>query len=226
MLNHDNILIVDDNPNNLRVLDGILHEHGYVVRPALSGEIALRAIAAVRPDLILLDIRMPGIDGYETCRRIKQQGHLRAIPVIFISALNETDDKHSAFQVGAADFITKPFQTHEVLARVQTQMDLVHARRALVQHLAQSEAAGSASTTQELRQAVQEARLDIHSIHAAIDTFAATHTTGASAAEISQFLDNIRTSTDSALRKLDNTSEPIRALVQLDGKRVRQSVES
>ena len=66
MLNHDNILIVDDNPNNLRVLDSILQERGYVVRPALSGEIALRAIAAVRPDLILLDVRMPGIDGYET----------------------------------------------------------------------------------------------------------------------------------------------------------------
>lgn len=197
MLNHDNILIVDDNPNNLRVLDGILQERGYVVRPALSGEIALRAISAVRPDLILLDVRMPGIDGYETCRRIRQQENLREVPVIFISALNETDDKLNAFQVGAVDFITKPFQAHEVLVRVQTQLELVHARRALVKHLAQSEKRISS---------VQEAVIDISSIQAAIDTFAATHTTGASAAEISQFLDNIRTSADQALRRLDDAN--------------------
>ncbi len=202
MLNHDNILIVDDNPNNLRVLDGILQERGYVVRPALSGEIALRAISAVRPDLILLDVRMPGIDGYETCRRIKQQESLREVPVIFISALNEIDDKLNAFQVGAVDFITKPFQTHEVLARVQTQMDLVHARRTLAEHLVQSEAAGSTSGTQELSRSVQQAVLDIHSIHAALDAFAATHTTGASATEINQFVDNIRTSANQALRRL------------------------
>lgn len=197
MPDHDNILIVDDNPNNLRVLDGILQEHGYVVRPALSGEIALRAIAAVRPDLILLDVRMPGIDGYETCRRIKQQENLRKVPVIFISALNETDDKLNAFQVGAVDFITKPFQAHEVLVRVQTQLELVHARRALVEHLAHSEKRISS---------VQEAVIDISSIQAAIGTFAATHTTGASAAEISQLLDNIRTRIDLALSKLGNAN--------------------
>lgn len=197
MPDHDNILIVDDNPNNLRVLDGILQEHGYVVRPALSGEIALRAIAAVRPDLILLDVRMPGIDGYETCRRIKQQENLRKVPVIFISALNETDDKLNAFQVGAVDFITKPFQAHEVLVRVQTQLELVHARRALVEHLAHSEKRISS---------VQEAVIDISSIQAAIGTFAATHTTGASAAEISQLLDNIRTSANQALRRLDDAN--------------------
>lgn len=210
MLNHDNILIVDDNPNNLRVLDSILQERGYVVRPALSGEIALRAIAAVRPDLILLDVRMPGIDGYETCRRIKQQENLREVPIIFISALNEIDDKLNAFQVGAVDFITKPFQAHEVLLRVQTQMDLVHARRALAEHLVQSEAAGSVSGTQELSRSVQQAVLDIHNIHAALDAFAATHTTGASATEISQFVDNIRTSANQALRRLDDATNTLK----------------
>ena len=125
------IVIVDDNPNNLQVLNRMLQQAGYKVRPALSGEIALRAIAASPPDLILLDIRMPEMDGYEACRRLKAEPASRDIPVIFISALTETDDKLAAFGAGGVDYVSKPFQTEEVLARVRAHVDLYRVRREL-----------------------------------------------------------------------------------------------
>jgi putative two-component system response regulator len=118
------IVIVDDNPNNLQVLSSMLQQAEYKVRPALSGEIALRAIAASPPDLVLLDIRMPGMDGYETCQRLKADPTTRDIPVIFISALTETDDKLAAFRAGGVDYVSKPFQTEEVLARVRAHLQL------------------------------------------------------------------------------------------------------
>jgi putative nucleotidyltransferase with HDIG domain len=118
------IVIVDDNPNNLQVLSSILQEAGYKVRPALSGEIALRAVEASPPDLILLDIRMPGMDGYQTCEQLKSRPAICEIPVIFISALNETDDKLAAFRAGGVDYVAKPFQTEEVLARVRAHLQL------------------------------------------------------------------------------------------------------
>ncbi|MES2935191.1 MAG: response regulator [Pseudomonadota bacterium] len=116
------ILIVDDNPNNLQVLGGILELAGYKVRPALSGEIALRAIDAAAPDLILLDIRMTGINGYETCQRLKADPRTQDIPVIFISAMHDIEDKLRAFQSGGVDYLAKPFHTEEVLARVVTHL--------------------------------------------------------------------------------------------------------
>ena len=118
------IVIVDDNPNNLQVLGSMLQLEGYKVRPALNGELALQAIAASPPDLVLLDIRMPGMDGYETCRHLKAQAETAGIPVIFISALNESEDKLTAFDAGAVDFVSKPFQAAEVLARVRVQLQL------------------------------------------------------------------------------------------------------
>ena len=92
------ILIVDDNPNNLRVLSGMLEQAGYRVRPALSGEMALRSTAIVLPDIILLDIRMPEMDGYEVCRRLKSDPSTARIPVVFISALHDAEDKVNAFK--------------------------------------------------------------------------------------------------------------------------------
>lgn len=118
------IVIVDDNPHNLQVLGTMLQQEGYKVRPALSGELALRAVAASPPDLVLLDVRMPGMDGYETCRRLKAQTDTAEIPVIFISALNENEDKLLAFEAGAVDYVSKPFQAAEVLARVRVQLQL------------------------------------------------------------------------------------------------------
>jgi len=118
------ILIVDDTPANLQLLAGMLRERGYKVRPAPGGETALRAAAASPPDLVLLDITMPGMDGYEVCRRLKADPRLRDIPVLFISALTETDDKVRAFQAGGVDYVGKPFQLEEVEARVRTHLEL------------------------------------------------------------------------------------------------------
>lgn len=128
---YGSIVIVDDNPNNLKVLSSMLQQAGYKVRPALNGEIALRAIAAVPPDLILLDIRMPGMDGYETCRQLKADPVTHDIPIIFISALNETEDMLSAYRAGGVDYISKPFRSEEVLARVHAQMQLYRMQRSL-----------------------------------------------------------------------------------------------
>jgi len=130
---HDigNVVIVDDNPNNLEVLGGILQAAGYKVRPALSGALALRAIAAQPPDLVLLDVRMPDMDGYETCRQLKASPAHADIPVIFISALNAIEDKLSAFHAGGVDYLIKPFQPEEVLARARTHIDLARTRRSL-----------------------------------------------------------------------------------------------
>ncbi|MEI6412714.1 MAG: HD domain-containing phosphohydrolase [Pseudomonadota bacterium] len=125
------VLIVDDNPNNLQVLSAMLQGAGIRVRPAVSGEIALHALENLLPDLILLDIRMPGLDGFEICRRIKANTRTQDIPVIFISALNETDDKLTAFRAGGVDYIAKPFQTEEVMARIQTHLQLCHLHRHL-----------------------------------------------------------------------------------------------
>lgn len=126
-----NIVIVDDQPNNLRVLSGILQQAGYKVRPALDGSVALTAIKSSPPDLILLDIRMPEMDGYEVCRQLKLDAQTRDIPVIFISALQDMEDKLAAFQAGGVDYLSKPFQMEEVLARVQTHLNLYRLQRDL-----------------------------------------------------------------------------------------------
>lgn len=125
------ILVVDDNPNNLKVLDGILGAAGYRVLAARDGEAALRAATAGTPDLVLLDVRMPGMDGYEVCRRLKALPATQALPVIFISALQETEDKIEAFRTGGVDYITKPFQADEVLSRVRTHVALARSQREL-----------------------------------------------------------------------------------------------
>ena len=112
------ILVVDDAPANLSLLMHILRNYGYKVNPTTSGKDALRILEKFTPDVILLDIMMPDMDGYEVCTRLKQNEKTADIPVIFVSALDETIDKVRAFSVGGVDFITKPFQVDEVLARV------------------------------------------------------------------------------------------------------------
>ena len=120
----EKILIVDDLPANLRLLSQMLSEQGYGVRAVTSGARALLSVEASPPDLILLDIRMPEMHGYAVCERLKAQAHTREIPVIFISALGETEDKVRAFAVGGVDYVTKPFHVEEVLARVRTHLAL------------------------------------------------------------------------------------------------------
>jgi len=119
-----NILVVDDTPANLRLLSGMLKNEGYKVRPVPNGKLALQAAESNPPDLILLDINMPEMDGYDVCQHLKQDENLREIPVIFISALTETMDKVKAFTVGGVDYVTKPFQFEEVQARVETHLKL------------------------------------------------------------------------------------------------------
>lgn len=119
-----NILLVDDTPANLTLLNGMLKERGYRTRPAPSGRLAIQAARLEPPDLILLDINMPDLDGYQVCEELKNDPLLRDIPVIFISALNETMDIVKAFRVGAVDFITKPFHIEEVDARVSAHLKL------------------------------------------------------------------------------------------------------
>jgi len=125
------ILIVDDVLANLNLLSGILKDQGYKVRPAPSGILALQTAKHEPPDIILLDIHMPEMDGFEVCRRLKADPALADIPVLFISALSETEDKVRAFAEGGQDYITKPFHLEEVLARVNTHLELRRAHREL-----------------------------------------------------------------------------------------------
>lgn len=118
------ILIVDDTPANLRLLSELLMGNGYHVRAVTSGERALESARAVPPNLILLDIRMPEMDGCEVCEQLKADERTRHVPVIFISALDEIEEKVRAFKVGGVDYITKPFQVEEVLVRVETHLTL------------------------------------------------------------------------------------------------------
>jgi putative two-component system response regulator len=145
-----NIVIVDDNPNNLRVLGEMLQQAGYKIRPVASGALALLSIKNFPPDLVLLDICMPGMSGYDVCRRLKANEKLREIPVIFISALHETEGKVAAFKAGGVDYIAKPFQIEEVLARVQAHLRL---------HRMQQNLEGIvAERTEDLRKSYDEIR--------------------------------------------------------------------
>jgi DNA-binding response OmpR family regulator len=118
------IMIIDDEPKNLDVLDAMLRQDDHEVSAFPSGALALAAATAVAPDLVLLDVRMPEMDGYEVCRRFKASDTLKDIPIIFLSALTETQDKVQAFQAGAVDYIAKPLSEAEVLARVRTHLSL------------------------------------------------------------------------------------------------------
>ncbi|MDB9527482.1 adenylate/guanylate cyclase domain-containing protein [Oscillatoria sp. CS-180] len=125
------ILAIDDTPENLQLLSQLLTDRHYKVRSVTKGTTAIRAAQAAPPDLILLDINMPEMGGYEVCERLRADERTREIPVIFISASGETVDKIKAFEVGGVDFVTKPFQVEEVLARIKTHLQL----RALRQQL-------------------------------------------------------------------------------------------
>ncbi len=153
-----NILVVDDTRANLRFLVEMLTQQGYAVRPALDGATALTSAQARPPDLILLDIMMPHLDGYAVCAQLKAEPVTCDIPVIFLSALNEVVDKVKAFQMGGVDYITKPFQVEEVLARVETHLAL----RALQRDL------------QEKHVALERYARELEASNAELDAFAHT----------------------------------------------------
>ncbi|MCI5167104.1 MAG: response regulator [Candidatus Electrothrix sp. GM3_4] len=120
----DAILVVDDQPANLKVLLSFLQEHNYRVYMVDSGQRALNILPKVQPDLVLLDVMMPGMNGFEICKRIKADKELAALPIIFMTALDSVEDKVAGFSAGAVDYITKPFQQVEVLARISTHITL------------------------------------------------------------------------------------------------------
>lgn len=144
------ILVVDDTVASLDLLCDLLTEAGYVVRPAQDGRMALRSAQAKPPELILLDVRMPGMDGYELCQRLKAEPATRDIPIIFLSALRDTGDKVRGFSLGAVDYIAKPFQPEEVLARVHTHIELRRLQTKLEDKVAER--------TEQLRHSEQELR--------------------------------------------------------------------
>lgn len=125
------VLVVDDSLESLQMLTSVLRTHGFAVRPVTSGEQALRAAGADPPDLVLLDLDMPLMDGYETCRLLKEDEMTQEIPVIFLTAHASPEDKVAAFRSGGVDYITKPFHVEEVVARVQVHIELRKARLAL-----------------------------------------------------------------------------------------------
>ena len=133
------ILIVDDIPKNIQLLGNILSNHGYNIAVATNGKQALTIIEKKLPDLVLLDVMMPEIDGFEVCQRIKDNPASREIPVIFLTAKHEVEDKIRGFEVGGSDYVTKPFETAEVIARVRTHLQLKNALDTIHQYNQQLE---------------------------------------------------------------------------------------
>jgi len=158
------VLIVDDIPENLQLLTAIFTDRGYRVRQASGGRLALRSLEIKAPDLVLLDINMPEMDGYEVCERIKSGERTRNIPVIFISALHDASEKVKGFEAGGVDYITKPFEPTEVLARAATHIRM----RELTERLEQKvdEATHELSTAnQQLREALAERDALLKEVH-------------------------------------------------------------
>jgi PAS domain S-box-containing protein len=156
----DEILVVDDNPANLRLLEDILGGAGYRVRLADDGELALRSARLQPPSLVLLDIRMPGMDGYEVCRCLKDDDKTRSIPVIFLSILEDDREKVKAFQAGGVDYVNKPIHSVELLARVNAHLGLRHAQLELEARNAELEAA-----RETLEERVRERSLELEQIN-------------------------------------------------------------
>lgn len=133
MINKASILIVDDMPENLKLLAELIRSEGYSVRPVTSGQLALTAAQAIPPDLILLDINMPVMDGFETCQKLKSLDETKNVPIIFLSANDDTNDIVKGFKYGAVDYITKPFDATEVLVRVKTHLELKFSKETILQ---------------------------------------------------------------------------------------------
>ncbi|MYM67806.1 EAL domain-containing protein [Pseudoduganella sp. FT55W] len=167
------VLIVEDTPASLKLLSDLLTEAGYYVRQAPNGELALWTAQSRPPELILLDIRMPGIDGFEVCRRLKETPELSQVPVIFLSAQHDTDDKVRGFELGAVDFIAKPFQAEEILARTDAHVKLGRAQKALASERALLEER-VAERTAELAKEVDQRRANEEFMRLSSQVFEAT----------------------------------------------------
>ncbi|WP_432377292.1 two-component system response regulator [Duganella sp. P38] len=167
------VLIVEDTPASLKLLSDLLTDAGYYVRQAPNGELALWTAQSRPPELILLDVRMPGIDGFEVCRRLKATPELSQVPVIFLSAQHDTDDKVRGFALGAVDFVAKPFQAEEILARTDAHVRLGRAQKALAAERALLEQR-VAERTAELAREVEQRRANEEFLRLASQVFEAT----------------------------------------------------
>lgn len=156
------LLIIDDTINNLRVAVDLLHAYGFRILTASDGESGIERAHLAQPDLILLDVRMPGLDGFECCRRLKAHPATAHIPVVFMTALTDTDNKVRGFELGGVDYVAKPFDAGELLARVRTHLELADLRRGLEQRVEERTAALAAEVAQRKRiQADQSLLLDL-----------------------------------------------------------------
>jgi response regulator RpfG family c-di-GMP phosphodiesterase len=173
-MNKATILAVDDTPDSLRLLTTLLKAERYEVRSAINGEIALSSAIANLPDLILLDIRMPGLDGFEVCRRLKAAPETRDVPVIFLSAATETADKVRGFEMGAVDYVGKPYQRDELLARVRTHLELSSLRHHL-EEMAQERAEKLVASERQLRKSLVDSITSLASIVELRDPYTAGH---------------------------------------------------
>lgn len=142
------LLIVDDTPENIQVLGGLLRDQGYGINVAMNGQDALDSAQRFKPDLILLDVMMPGMDGFEVCRRLKQNPDLKDVPIMFLTAKAETEHVVQGFDLGAVDYVAKPFQSSELLRRVDTHVTMARLREELTEKV--SELSGALDTIEQL----------------------------------------------------------------------------
>jgi two-component system sensor histidine kinase/response regulator len=163
-----NIMIVDDMPANLQLLVHFLRNEGYRVRPVTSGAAALELARHVRPDLVLMDVSMPELDGYETCRRMKAIPALKDVPIVFLSAMGDLLDKVRAFEVGGVDYITKPFHMEEVRVRIETHLRLAQLRGEMTEKCRQLEAS-EAMRAQLVHLLIHDMRTPLFNISASLD---------------------------------------------------------
>ncbi|HAX74971.1 MAG TPA: hybrid sensor histidine kinase/response regulator [Cyanobacteria bacterium UBA11372] len=203
------ILVVDDEPNNLRVLSTILNKRGYKVQKAICGNLALKAALASPPDLILLDIIMPKINGYEVCKQLKSIDNTREIPVIFLSALDQTTDKVKAFELGGVDYITKPFQVEEVLARIENQLTIKNLQNKLqkqndrLQREIEARKQAEEKKDELISIVSHELRTPLACIRTALELLSTGHY-GVLEAKGHQFIDIALTNSDRLLRLLND----------------------
>lgn len=203
------ILVVDDEPNNLRVLSTILNKRGYKVQKAICGNLALKAAIAAPPDLILLDIIMPKINGYEVCKQLKSIDKTHEIPVIFLSALDQTNDKVKAFEIGGVDYITKPFQVEEVLARIENQLTIrklqnkLQTKNAQLQREIEARKQAEQKKDELISIVSHELRTPLACIKTALELLSTGHY-GTLEAKGHQFIDIALTNSDRLLRLLND----------------------
>ncbi|MCP4605104.1 MAG: response regulator, partial [Proteobacteria bacterium] len=184
------VLIVDDNAANLGVLSGYLADYEFTTLIATDGELALKRAEYAQPDIILLDILMPGIDGFEVCRRLKENETTRNIPVIFMTALTETEDEIRGFQVGAVDYITKPFYKEKVLARIRTHVRLRELTERLEQRVQErtDELVAVVAEVQQLNQQLEEEIAERVAVETTL--LEQTHTLQESEERLAQFINS------------------------------------